>query len=304
MKNYFETVKWQPIIENVTDILKINTCIVDFQGVPIIIPPQNRYGWRFNPNLFDVRSNYAQIADDRFEFIDNFHLHYYAVPAKSLDNTIVGYIVLGPMILNKKLTMNEYQEISKKTSDSLEDISERIENTRVISQLSLEHILKMCIATIKLSQDRLTFTKQKPSEDKRTQTIFQSMLDLSLALASAESGSVMLFHPKTEELSVCVANGLNPQYINNRIKLDDGIAGIAFQENKTLLIEGRSESRLRNLLIRHEIKQSIVMPFKTPNSKTSGVLNINIMKTCESKDRLEDINGAIERITSNTLQVI
>ena len=72
-----------------------------------------------------------------------------------------------------------------------------------------------------------------------------------------------------------------------------------------MIIEGKPDSRIRNLLKRQEIKRSIVMPFKAPNLKTSGVLNINIMKPVKGgKERLEDINGVIERITANILQVI
>lgn len=305
MKRYFETDKWQPIIENVTDILRIATCIIDPEGNPIIIPSQNRYGWRFDPHFFNVESNYAQITDERFELIDNFHLHYYAVPLKSLNNSIMGYVILGPMILNKRLATDEYQEISKQSGDNIEDIREKMEDIRVISQLNLEHILNMCTAAIKLSQNQLTSMEQDSSEDKRAKNIFQSMLNLSLAIADAESGSVMLFNSQTKELSVCVAKGLNGQYLNNKIQLHDGVSGVAFQENKTLIIEGKPDSRMRNLLKRQEIKQSIVMPFKAPNLKTSGVLNINIMKPVKGgKERLEDINGVIERITANILQVI
>ena len=36
MKQYFETDKWQPIIEKVTDILRIATCIIDPEGNPLL----------------------------------------------------------------------------------------------------------------------------------------------------------------------------------------------------------------------------------------------------------------------------
>ena len=94
----------------------------------------------------------------------------------------MGYVILGPMILNKRLATDEYQKISKQSGDNIEDIREKMEDIRVISQLNLEHILNMCTAAIKLSQDQLTSMEQDSSEDKRAKNIFQSMLNLSLAM--------------------------------------------------------------------------------------------------------------------------
>lgn len=305
MKPDFENFKWQPIIENVTDILRITTCIIDTNGVPIIIPSEGRYGWRFIPQLLDVQVNYNQIAEDRFEFVDKFRLHHYAIPFKSSNNTVKGYILLGPMILNKRLAMHEYYEIAQKWGEDFDGFKERLEEIRVISQLNLEHILNTVVSFIQFRQNQVSLEFVRP-ENTRIQNIFQSMLTLSLAIANAESGSVMLFNHQTNELSIQAAKGLSNQYLNSRIKLNDGVAGVAFKENKTMLIHGKPQnSRIAHLLKRTEIKQSIVMPFGATDQKTRGVLNLNIIKANKDiRSNLNAVNNALERIIIDVLKVI
>jgi putative methionine-R-sulfoxide reductase with GAF domain len=305
MRHYFETVTWQPIIENVTDILRITVCIIDSRGQPVLIPNQSRYGWAFLPQFLEIQSKWVQTTKDCFEFTDNFYIRHYAIPFRPVNQEISGYVILGPMILNKRLIIDEYNEISRKYDTNFDKFREKLEEIRVVSQVNLEQILDTIISFSKINQESLNLQELNPLEDNRIQKIFKSMLDLSLSVANAESGSVMLFNSQTNELQVRAAKGLNDHYLNNTVKLDEGISGIAFKENKTLVIkDGQKNSLICDLLKRAEIRESIVMPFGAPDQKNRGVLNLNIMKPGIDINRVDRINEALKRITTNILEAI
>ena len=298
--------KWRSILENVADILRIHICIADAAGMPIVIPEQPKYGWKFSPNFLKVESNFTHMGDGRFEFIDQYQLHYYAVACVSIENNINGYVILGPVILNKRLGKSEYEALAKQNGDDIDGFNSRLEEIRIISHLNLEYIIYTISDFIKLGQNNLPPLESQKFETGRTQIILESMLDLSLAIANAESGSIMLFDEQTNELSIHAAKGLDKTYLKRRIKLHEGISGIAFKNKKTMILKSASQPEpIQGLLNRKDIYQSMVMPFETTDKKTRGVLNVNIMRhDLDLKGRLESVNKALLEITSNVLQVI
>ena len=303
MDIFLSAEKWQSIIENVANVLRINLCIVDAAGVPVAIPALNRYGWKFLPQYSAVESNFRNMGDGRFEFIDNYRMHHYAIACISLNGKIKGHIILGPMILNKRLEKNEYQGIATSCGDNFEKLIERVEEIRILSHLNLDYMLNAIAAFVNIGQDQLRPTEASPNQ---TQNILHSMLELSLAIANAESGSVMLYNAETDELSIRAVKGLDPTYLNSTIKPRQGISGIAFLENRTMIIKGQTQSKdIQALLKRSEIQQSMVMPFETSDKKTRGVLNINIISPePSSTSPLESLNGVLAQIVSNVLCAI
>jgi hypothetical protein len=103
------------------------------------------------------------------------------------------------------------------------------------------------------------------------------------------------------------AKGLNSRYFKQSVKLDEGIAGLAFREKKTLILTDKSkDNRLNDLLSRKEIKQSIVMHFEGPAKKISGVLSLNITNEplTTKPSGLRHITERLSQITANALQSV
>jgi hypothetical protein len=305
MGSFWNVEKWQPIVENVADILRINVCIVNSDGMPIIIPNKNHYGWKFSPYLFAVESNFDNIADGRYELIDRYRFHYYALACGFLRSKPQSYIILGPVILNKRLSKDEYQKIIQQYKDSIDEFGERLDDIRIVSHNHLETILSTLGSLIQIGQEN-AISMAGPAKVTRSQSVLRSMLGMILAIANAESGSLMLFDGKTNELSIDTVKGLDQGYLNKKVPLDSGISGVAFKENKTFVLTGQScGSRVHELLNRPEIRESIVMPFQTPDKKTRGVLNVNIMAARSSvRGRLDVIEKTLQQIATKVLQSI
>lgn len=305
MNSFFNAEKWQPLVENMADILRINICIVNSDGMPVIIPNENHYGWKFSPYLFAVESNFDNIADGRFELIDRYRFHYYAVACGASINRPQSYVILGPVILNKRLGKDEYQKIVQQYKDNSDEFNERLEEIRIISHNNVETILNTISGLIKIGQENSICMAEAPKAT-RSQTILRSMMSMVLALAHAESGSLMLFDGKTNELSIDAVKGIDQAYVNKKVALDEGISGIAFKENKTMVLKGQSYSNsAHELLKRPDIRESIIMPFQTPDKKTRGVLNLNIMSSKSNvRGRLDGLERNLQQITSKIVQSI
>ena len=305
MAYFLNAEKWQPIVENIANILRINICIVNANGMPVVIPNENHYGWKFSPHLFAVESNFDNLSDGRYELIDRHRFHYYALACGSLKNKSQSYIILGPVILNKRLSRDEYQKINMQYKDNIDDFNERLEEIRIVSHNHLETILNTLVSLIQIGRENAISLAETPKVT-RSQTVLRSMLTMVLAIANAESGSLMLFDGKTNELSIDSVKGLDQNYLNKKIPLNGGISGVAFTENKTMILKGQSYgSRVHELLNRPEIRESIVMPFQTPDKKTRGVLNLNITASKSSvRGRLDGLEKKLQQITSKILQSI
>lgn len=305
MGSFLNAEKWQPIVENFANILRINICIVNADGMPVIIPNENHYGWKFSPYLFAVESNFDNISDGRYELIDRYRFHYYALTCGSTKNKIQSYVIIGPVILNKRLSRDEYQKIILQYKDNIDDFTERLEEIRIVSHNHLETILNTLGSLIEIGREN-AISLADTSKLTRSQTVLRSMLTMVLAIANAESGSLMLFDGRTNELLIDSVKGLDPNFLNKKIPLDSGISGVAFTENKTMVLKGQAYgSRVHELLSRPEIRESIVMPFQTPDKKTRGVINLNIMGSKSStRGRLDGLEKTLHQITSKILQTI
>ena len=97
-----------------------------------------------------------------------------------------------------------------------------------------------------------------------------------MKMTDTECGSIMLVDEKENDLSIKVYRGEKSERLKNvRVALGEGIAGIAAQENSSFII-GSSvpDNRIKHLLKRPEIKQSLIMPLVVKD-KVFGVLNLH-----------------------------
>ena len=287
--------KWLTLIDNFIGALHINVCIVDAQWAPVIVPNPNPHGWKL---ISEAVAQHAQFkpAGEHLEFVDGFKMHYFAIPFGS--NKTNGYIVLGPVVLNKRLEKAQCEELAAQLNRDFYELMDHLDGIRVLSFVNLKYILDFTKGFTEMIQETL-----KPQAE--TVDVFGSMLELSFGAAQGQSGSIMLFDLKTNTLKVCAAQGLHERYLQKPQKLDEGVAGIAFQKQKTLILDDSARhNRIGHLLNRKEIKQSIVMPFETSDKKVRGVLNLNINSRLMTKDEADQVTENLSQIATSVLKTL
>ncbi len=299
--------KLEQILLNFVDVLRINILIVDSQGSPVLVPKTNGYGfsgackWGILQYLgsSEFLSQFHQ-EGSYLKSVDAFGFQNFAI---SLDFNSIGYLIVGPVILNKQLDQPKYKGIAEELGVNFADFLGYLSEIRVVSFNSLKSTLNLLF---ELSQYALKISNGQTQEKhiKPDHSIFTTLLDLAMALTQAECGSIMLFDKETQELTIQVQRGLNPQKFQNvRVKLGEGIAGLAAQEKTSFVInEGRSSNRIKHLLKKPELKCSVIIPIVKNSKEVIGVMNI---ATHHSNSRLathsQQILESLTKITSSTL---
>ena len=114
----------------------------------------------------------------------------------------------------------------------------------------------------------------------RLAELLVTLLDVAIKMSETEGGSIMVVDEKRKDLTIKVSRGLNAKAIRNtRVKVGEGIAGLAVKEKSSFVLDGQKSenNRVQKLLKRPKIKHALVMPLMAKNS-VFGVLNLHTMK--------------------------
>jgi putative methionine-R-sulfoxide reductase with GAF domain len=319
--------KWWDILSRFIDVLRINLFIVDVGGGIILPPEEGRCGGKLLTDAtlgFDLLHNSNVSVLKQFhpigsflESSNRFELSSFAIPI-SLSGTTVAYMIVGPVILNKRLSDADYEKMAKEYGIQTTDILHELNEIRAVSHLMMSSILNLLAEIIrdnvelslksddfnrieKADKDKETNSEQNLSVKKIAQEIYTNVLqdellvtflDIALKMTQTECGSIMILDETSQELSIKAFKGLDKEKVHNtKIKIGEGIAGMVAKENKMYLIEGQvsSNNRIAQHLRRPDIKQSLVLPL-TSKSGVIGVLNLHT-KTSEAKieDNVENL---------------
>ena len=107
--------------------------------------------------------------------------------------------------------------------------------------------------------------------------LLKQILDTTLELLRADTGSLMLIEEKTQTLKIKVSRGLDKKIADMvAIKVGEKVAGWVAKEGKPLLLLGglKNDPRFSNLSEKKEIKSSITVPLKLED-RVIGVLSVN-----------------------------
>jgi hypothetical protein len=306
--------KWWDTLSRFIDVLHINIFIVDTEGRVILPPEEGKYGGGFltKPSLgFDFLNNTSNLIQKfrqngiYLEYTSPLGLYMFAIPVMVEQNKTIAYMIVGPVILNRKLDQNQYTELTQKSGIDLNEFLNELSGIRVVSNIMLNSILDLLSEIIKdnieLSlKDKFIKNLDKkyslPNElNKVAQEIYSTvrldellvtLLDVALKMTETESGSIMVIDEKNKNLTIKVSRGISEAKVNDaKIKLGEGIAGIAAKENESFLIEGqKGDNRIKHLLKRPEIKHALVMPL-IAKDHVIGVLNLS---TSKEESKIED----------------
>jgi len=300
--------KWQEIIARFLNVLKINIFLVDFEGQVLLPPSHSRYGWTFfskaclglknlgkNPNIL---GKFKQ-NNGHLEYRCESGLHSFALPLSTDHGDPIVYLMIGPVILNRKEEAQFYEEIAEEMNFDLSELISAVSEIRVVSHITMKSILELLaevgkdVVEFRLEKQKLSKMKinemDLPKDISQTaQEIYTTihldemlitLLDLALKMTNTECGSIMVLDDKNKEMTVKVSRGINQEKVKEaRIKVGEGIAGLAAKENSSFVIHGtQGESRIQKYLNRSDIKHSIVMPLTTKRG-VFGVLNVHTKK--------------------------
>lgn len=298
--------KWWDMLSRFIDVLRINIFIVDYEGRVVLPPEEGKYGGGL---LADKRLGFDLIHDS-FEFhetfvahgqfyesVNRYELHSYAIPIK-VDDTqeqTVAYMIVGPVILNKRMESARYKEYAAEYEVDEADLVDEISELRVVSNLMMNSILNLLSEIIKdnveltmrqdeiekgdRSPDSLSTSMKEVAQEiystVRIDELLATLLDVALKMTETECGSIMVVDEANGDLTIKVSRGLKMDAQDSRLKMGEGIAGLAAKEKAHFFIEGNeSDNRIIHLLRRPEIKHALVMPLISKN-RVFGVLNLH-----------------------------
>jgi len=302
--------KWSESLGRFVDVLRINIFVIDSTG-RIIIPPvidRNNRG-RYGAGLlnmafgFDFGSMSSRILDKfkqhgpYMETRGLFDLYAFAVPVKLEEGQTIAYMIVGPVILNRRWDSDVYLQLAKDNGVNSDNLTDLLHELRVVSFVTIKAVLDLLaqiakdIVELSLQNKRLhlkRFNKDILPEgvlttaediyaDIHMDELLVMVLDVALKCTGAECGSIMLMDKQSRELNIKVARGIEKERLAQAraVPIGEGIAGLAAQENRFLVIDGlQGENRIQPYLKRPDIKHSAVVPLMVQN-RVFGVLNMH-----------------------------
>ena len=336
-KEIIDPKRWSDFLKRFIDVLRINIFLVDSEG-RTIIPPyreggRERYGGKFLSTSFQFdfagqESNFLEKFENNglyLEASDLFDFRIFAVPIVVEGSEVIAYMMVGPVILNKKRENYEYVNLAEPIGINRGDLTDAIHEIRVISFVTIKAILDLLsevardIVGLNLEKKKLhqkKFKKDVLEEEFATvaqdlyaeiqlDELLVTVLDIALKLSEAECGSIMMLDETEKVLTIKVSRGLDGNAAKGvNVKLGEGISGLAVRENKSFVISGDDgDQRIKPLLRRPEIKQSAIIPLAL-RDRVFGVLNLHTKKEhgriVESMDNLRHLS----RLISTAIKVI
>ena len=300
--------KWWDMLSRFIEVLRVNIFVVDNHGLVILPPEERRYGGQLLTNKalkFDLLSDSIDIGKQFephgmfFESCNNYNLSCFAIPIKIEGGQIIAYMVIGPVILNKRLSGSDYETMAEEYRCDKSELLSELGGIRVISNVMISSILDLLSEIVRdnielslkkkeLNQIRADSEGKNAEFTKTAKEIYSTvyfdgllatLLDVALKMTNAECGSIMVQDAGQDEMTIKVSRGINTQATQNtKIKLGEGIAGIAAQENTSFVICGtEGDNRIKKYLKRPDIKEALVMPLSN-DKKVFGVLNLHTKK--------------------------
>ena len=315
--------KWWDILSRFIDVLHINIFIVDRKGLTILPPEEGKYGGR----LLTERSLGFHPTQDPAEYLKKFeqygsyleytsplNLHQFAIPINiNGEGGPLGYMIVGPVILNKRLENAEYTTLARERNIPVQDLINEVNGLRVVSNVMMNSILDLLCEIVKnnieLSGIKSEMRQQGEGKEGFSEEIKEAakdlystvcldellvtLLDVALKMTNTECGSIMVVdQEKQGDLTIKVSRGLNEERVKNtRVRIGEGIAGLAAKENKPFVIHGQKggDNRITPFLKRPEIQHALVMPLMAKR-RIFGVLNLHTREAqCSIENNIENL---------------
>lgn len=286
---------WKKIQDNFSTVTNIHITTLDAKGLLLTSPSGEsrlcKELIRYSPFKNEICNSCLPtflggkgVVDKNLSFTCIAGLRNFIVPLQ-VNSFVIGYILVGPLNLVRLKNKEEYARQAEELHLDLDEFWHAIGEIKTVSF----HVAQSLSALIKdvgeyiLNLSYQNFFRQKESEipdSPKLNKLLTTLLDSVFQISKADIGSIMLLDKDKSELRILAAKGLSNEIINNaRIKLGEGISGIAAQEGKAFIIDDATENnRIKRYMERPQINSSIVMPIRAGDD-TLGVMNLCTLKT-------------------------
>ena len=222
-----------------------------------------------------------------------FDLDVFIIPIRSSGDSIVAYVVVGPVMLGKRKEPSEYMKYAESVGIGIEKLMDSIIEINVFSHNKMRSIVKLITQVFsylaqaayhkkRLSEITPEFKKMDPMFARYyEEKVLSTFLKACTMALDADSGSVMTVDKDSDKLRIRVATKLDKNIMNDTtIKMGDSLAGIAAETAKPIILpKDQNKSAISKKMKRKYIKSSMIMPFtKSHTNKVYGVINLNIMR--------------------------
>jgi ligand-binding sensor protein/putative methionine-R-sulfoxide reductase with GAF domain len=304
--------EWQKIQDNFSTITHASLRTLDPEGTlftkqsnkPRLCPLKKEICGNCLPTFLGGRG----VVNKNFDFACRTGLHNFITPLK-LSDKVLGYIIIGPVVLVARKSKDEYLEIAQELGlDDAQDFYDLVLEIKALSfhgaQSLLELIKDIAEYTLKLAYQNLFKEKVGIAALPGLMVLLNAMLDVAFEISQADVGSIMLLDDKTDELTIHSARGIAHEIINNtRVKLGSRIAGVAAKRGEALLIdEHHKDTRISPYLERPYLSSSMVVPLKMEN-RTIGVMNLGALETSPARFKKEDLRLMQKLVDFTTLAI-
>lgn len=300
LKDLIDIKEWQKIQDNFSNVTEVNLRTVGPEGNLITSPSKtirlcdellktsplkNKICGICLPTFLGGRG----VVDKNLIYSCEPGLYNFVAPLRMDNGRILGYIVLGPVILVMRKSQEEYERIADRLSLGAEAFRDAIAEIKVMSyhgMLSLIELIKdIGEYTINLTYKNITHDSSKVNR------ILDVLLDVAFEVSQADMGSVMFFDEKKENLTIRSARGIPDKIIKEtKVKSGVGISGIAALEGRPFLIDDTiTDIKILPHLRRPHIGSSLILPIRVED-KVMGVMNLSALKTSQVKFNTDNLN--------------
>jgi ligand-binding sensor protein/putative methionine-R-sulfoxide reductase with GAF domain len=228
-------------------------------------------------------------------------IHHFIVPL-SIENAVLGYLIMGPLILVMRKPKDQYVQIAEELSMDLDELWDAILQLKVMSFHGAQAMVELVkdvgeyiigLAYRKIIPPEREYIAPEPQLSK----ILDLLLDVAFEISSADIGSVMLLDKHRNELSIHASRGLDDDIIaKTRVKVGSRISGLAAKEGKSYLIDNEiQDNRIKACLDRPTLNSAMVVPLKMED-RVVGVLNLGVLNSSPvrfNKNGLELVNKLV-----------
>jgi ligand-binding sensor protein len=319
LKDIIDIEEWQKIQDNFSTVTGVSLRTVDAEGEPITHPSritklcsellkdpyiQEQICGTCLPTFLGGKA----IVDRNLSFFCQAGLCNFVAPLRYESGNVLGYLVVGPVVLVTRGPKEQYLDTASELNISLDDFWSTFLEIKVISfqgvKSLIELIKELSEYTIRLAyENKLRVQRASMEPDlSKVRKILDSLLDVAFEISKADVGSLMMLDPRQENLTIKSSKGI-PEEIANRakVRLGEGIAGVAAKQGKAYLIDDAlDDNRIRPYLSRPYLGSSMVIPLKV-EERLLGVMNLGALKTSTvqfNPDSLQLMNKLIGLVTT------
>lgn len=309
IKDILDLKQWKKIQDNFSAITGVCLRTVDLQG-NAITPPSNepqiceeltKKSTTINKlcgNCLPTFLGGKAIIDKNLSFNCLPGVHNFLAPLKlNAQDEALGYLIIGPVILVMRKPKEEYLKVAEELGLDSQYLWNSISEIKVVSFQGIQSLVELIKDvgdyTLKSSYQRLLQERElnTSSEIPKIGKLWESLLEVAFQLSGADIGSIMSFDKLHDELTIKVSRGIPEDIVRTaKVKLGDGISGMAAKEGRSLLInEDIDDNRIRPYLNRPSLGSSMILPLKAKN-RIVGVMNLGALKTSSARFSLDNLN--------------